>query len=97
MALIDPQRFASDRTVMCPRCAPTDSRRGRQVFEHLASGPLIGRGPRPVNILSAIYELVTGRPWTTGRAASADYGPPPGARLRRAVGGVHRRPAAQPR
>jgi hypothetical protein len=27
----------------------------------------------------ALYQLATGQAWTTGRSASADFGPPPGA------------------
>ncbi len=27
-----------------------------------------------------LYELATGRPWTTERSAAAEFGPPPGAR-----------------
>jgi hypothetical protein len=30
-------------------------------------------------IFPRLYERVTGRPWTTGRTASIDFGPPPGA------------------
>jgi hypothetical protein len=32
-----------------------------------------------MGIFPSLYELVTGRPWTTGRTASADFGRPPGA------------------
>jgi hypothetical protein len=31
-------------------------------------------------MLQRLYELVTGRPWTTVRSAAAEFGPPPGAR-----------------
>jgi|1186.fasta_scaffold345323_2 hypothetical protein len=32
-----------------------------------------------MSIIPALYERLTGKPWTTGRSASVDYGPPPGA------------------
>lgn len=30
-------------------------------------------------MIRRLWELVTGRPWTTTRSATAEYGPPPGA------------------
>lgn len=30
-------------------------------------------------MIRALYERVTGRPWTTVRSAAAEFGPPPGA------------------
>jgi hypothetical protein len=30
-------------------------------------------------MIHALYERLTGRPWTTTRSATAEYGPPPGA------------------
>ncbi|WP_426510634.1 hypothetical protein ACPPVO_08230 [Dactylosporangium sp. McL0621] len=34
-------------------------------------------------MIAALYELLTGRPYFTGRSAAADFGPPPGARYAR--------------
>lgn len=30
-------------------------------------------------MIKKLYEVITGTPWTTGRSAAADFGPPPGA------------------
>jgi hypothetical protein len=30
-------------------------------------------------MIKELYELLTGRPWTTVRSAAAEFGPPPGA------------------
>lgn len=30
-------------------------------------------------MITRLYELLTGRPWTTTRRASVEFGPPPGA------------------
>lgn len=30
-------------------------------------------------MIRALYEAITGRPWTTTRSAAAEFGPPPGA------------------
>jgi hypothetical protein len=37
-------------------------------------------------MLKGLYELVTGKPWTTVRSAAAEFGPPPGAVYRAELG-----------
>lgn len=39
-------------------------------------------------MIKAFYEMVTGTPWTSGRSATADYGPPPAARYAAELGAL---------